>query len=692
MSVNYSNNQQYNYPVNMQGYDLNQLSPQTQASIQKAGTAVKETAQDSFVGSMLSSFGVDTKNPKKAIISILGALGVVFGLSGVLNKAIKNGNFFKLTNKIDDFLANNKVAKSIGEGFKNFADNNRAVKGIKNFFENSSLTKFLKDKKNLVTPKLQLVKQTLRGTKGEVLDTATDTLRAMLKEQDVYSALQKLTKGKVDATAVEKLLSDIKSSPLKKADKSKIFEALRGLTEKGLTKDGKSVIEEVLKSNDGKTEILSSTLKKLTKSDNVDDLVDAVRKIAADDSSKFDNFEKIYSEITKSFRGKDGKIKDVNKFLEAFGENSEFAKIIQQTEGGFMAGQKVNLAEAIKKYAILNGDTATTKAGQKLQQISLRGIEAMSNGVASKTAMGYLMGLYIYNGVMNKTQDAPKGERVSTFADEAVSDMGSYMMLPLAGGLMYKAASLKNWGIKPQNIESLAKAAKDALSAATPEAKQAYKSALKAAKKDGNILQKLVRKTASVLAVGLEKNPLKGNFANKLRGIGGGTLRFIVMMFAISPMLMKPVMKLCHRLFGTPTEVKNEEAKKKAEKQGKSTIDTTPANASKDGSTNYLDMMTNKQANAQNTSINNAPTPAQKQNNSPVQPQGAQNLSQDAIDAKKIKKEDDKSQSKQSISGQRVYVPSTEPTQFPDVQEDTSSLDALFAKADSLEKSVMKNL
>ena len=110
------------------------------------------------------------------------------------------------------------------------------------------------------------------------------------------------------------------------------------------------------------------------------------------------------------------------------------------------------MADALKKVAILKGDGAKTGLGQKAQQILLRGVEGMSNGVTSRSLMGLLMGLGIYNGVFNKAQYAPKGETVSTFAEEAVGDMGSYMLFPVAGSLLYGASTLKYLASKSSQI------------------------------------------------------------------------------------------------------------------------------------------------------------------------------------------------------------------------------------------------
>ena len=216
------------------------------------------------------------------------------------------------------------------------------------------------------------------------------------------------------------------------------------------------------------------------------------------------------------------------------------------------------MSDALKKVAILKGDGAKTGLGQKAQQILLRGVEGMSNGVTSRSLMGLLMGLGIYNGVFNKAQDAPKGEKVSTFAEEAVGDMGSYMLFPVAGSLLYGASTLKYLGSKSSQIatykdglKKLSEQAANGLSKA--DVKAQYKALKQGLNKGVKWYQKPIRALANFLSTGLEDNPVNGKVLKKLKGIGGGAMRFALVMFAISPLLIKPVMAACHKIFGKPT-------------------------------------------------------------------------------------------------------------------------------------------
>ena len=126
MSIGINNNgTNVQYPYNQQNQQLTQqqkdnfgaLSPETQANLQKVSASAKETAQDSWFGNILKGFGIE--DPKKAAISILGAVGVVFGLSAAMNKAVRSGKIFELGKHLDNFAQKNKVVKNISDGIKN---------------------------------------------------------------------------------------------------------------------------------------------------------------------------------------------------------------------------------------------------------------------------------------------------------------------------------------------------------------------------------------------------------------------------------------------------------------------------------------------------------------------------------------------------------------------------------------------
>ena len=88
-NLQYQQYNQQNQKLTPQQQDnFGALSPETQANLQKVGESAKATAKDSWLGNVLKGFGIE--DPKKAAISILGAVGVVFGLSAAMNKAVRS--------------------------------------------------------------------------------------------------------------------------------------------------------------------------------------------------------------------------------------------------------------------------------------------------------------------------------------------------------------------------------------------------------------------------------------------------------------------------------------------------------------------------------------------------------------------------------------------------------------------------
>ena len=159
MSIGINNNgTNVQYPYNQQNQQLTQqqkdnfgaLSPETQANLQKVSASAKETAQDSWFGNILKGFGIE--DPKKAAISIIGAIGVVFGLSAVMNKAVRSGKIFELGKSLDNFAQKNKVVKNISTGLKNI------LKPIKKKFAKSDFSEL---KGHMLTPKNSMTKPIL---------------------------------------------------------------------------------------------------------------------------------------------------------------------------------------------------------------------------------------------------------------------------------------------------------------------------------------------------------------------------------------------------------------------------------------------------------------------------------------------------------------------------------------------------
>lgn len=414
--------------------------------------------------------------------------------------------------------------------------------------------------------------------------------------------------------------------------------------------------------------------------------------------------------------------------------------------------RKVYYSELSNKLKAISQKGATSGLGQSMSKGTLRTLEGLTNRMAGGPA-AMLIQAFCFAQATKAAIDAPKGEKLSTFMENVFQDLGYYLVGATSINLMHSAGGNKYRGMTKESLaryrdlikttneaaktvdEAGFQAAQKALKSAKEESKlllkgvsedalnqykalvaagQLDKKALKAAKKaalksaDIKFWEKPLKFLGKVMSLGLDKfEPIiKHNdgkimrflktLGSKTKGFPGGLGRFVLSMFVITPILIKPIVKLSHLIFGRPT--KSVLDKETDEKEGK--VDTTPApdKSNPQSSTNYLDIMTkNNKANTPQT----AQSPVQPAANAsapiasvPVAPSGVASqpvATDDAIAAKKIKKESD-SENKDSTEVERTYIPSSVATQFPDAPDDYSKVDAIIQKADAVERSALKNL
>ena len=194
--------------------------------------------------------------------------------------------------------------------------------------------------------------------------------------------------------------------------------------------------------------------------------------------------------------------------------------------GNWVPGIKGNLGDSLIKFNAVNGSLADTTLGKLVQKSIIVPTESVSNFVNDKSRLG-LMLCASTMGTFNNMQDAPKEQKVATVADDFVGTVGSIAIAtPLAFKTTYGLASLANLEGK-------------------------------------GIIAKMLKPIGKFFHMGLSaKNPL-------LR-LGGGALRFGLVMFVFSSMFRKPIEKVIHKIFGKPYNAAEEQAKlekEKAEKQ-----------------------------------------------------------------------------------------------------------------------------
>ncbi len=531
------------------GLNVNGTNPLDKINVdsQKVKDAALEKSRQTWIGRITESLASQNLTIGKAIICALGAVGVVFGASGAMNTFIRKGGMFKMGKVVDDFavkmLKNKKIASAVNKSSK-------SVDALKTWFKKTDLGKLFSDNKNLLQPKNQMAAFMSKGTKCEAVDEITDVLKAMVNEGEnrpkeyrgLFGIIRKNISNFMQRFPWEQNAKKVSESNLKKF---------------------KEIVKEL------------PSVKKGTES--VDDIISQILKV---DDGGIDNKFAVYKKIEpalKKYFGYD--IEDKAKLIEYLskGQKGQAAEKIVQRVNIMGLTHKVDLGEAVKKVMILNGETAQTGLGKTAQIASLRSIEGVSNGVTSRSKMGLIMGLGIYWGIMKKIVNAPKGEKSKTAVDEVVQDMGGYMMLPVTAGVLYGAASLMNWGLKPGSFpkfsERAAELAKQYDNVGNNVSKvaimEAYKKLAKETYSQGKWYQKLLRwPSQKILSAGLISKP--SGFLSKFKnGFGGGALRFFAFSMIVSPLLMKPIITLSRAIFGKTTEVKKEEAELKAKKENK---------------------------------------------------------------------------------------------------------------------------
>ena len=229
---------------------------------------------------------------------------------------------------------------------------------------------------------------------------------------------------------------------------------------------------------------------------------------------------------------------------------------------------------------------AKTPLGKGLAKGSLRTLEGLTNGMAGGPA-GTILQAFCFAQAIKEAHEAPKGEKLSTFMHVVVNDLGAYLLFSSSKDLVYMAAGNKYRGMTKEGISAfrefltkvnaselsgqalkIAKAQKklflkgvsaDAVKqfgekvASNPGSmKSAMKEAMKGAPKL-KLWERPLKAAGKIIGGGLDAikaGPMKKY--PKLSGIAGGALRFGLVMFVAAPLLLKPITKICHKIFGEP--------------------------------------------------------------------------------------------------------------------------------------------
>lgn len=264
--------------------------------------------------------------------------------------------------------------------------------------------------------------------------------------------------------------------------------------------------------------------------------------------------------------------------------------------------KKVYFSEFVNKLKAFNNGNKTW-LGRSLPKTLLRVVEGITNGTAGGK-LAIIMAAYFVADAIKNTVNAPKKDKISTFAENNAYNLGWYMTMPLAISLMHRFGGLKYIGMNKENVEAYRKSleefnkkAQEGGFASKDEYKQAkkvLKDMLKGDTKlnpkvDGfakttgksitNILHKPLKFAARMLTVGLEairpfvpKNTSEtGKFFKELgfnfKKGAGYPMRFIVFAVAISPFLAKFFAQGSHLVFGRPAKSVLDEDKETEKKK-----------------------------------------------------------------------------------------------------------------------------
>lgn len=237
-----------------------------------------------------------------------------------------------------------------------------------------------------------------------------------------------------------------------------------------------------------------------------------------------------------------------------------------------------------------------TFLGKKLPAAMLRVVEGITNGTAGGKIAIFMAAMFIAGSIKDAI-NAPKGDKVSTFAESNVNGIGFYLLIPLCMRILNGFGGLKYLGMGKEKVEEYRKAllefnkkadaggfaSRIEHKAAKKELQGMLKGDLKGFKK---VLYAPFRRAAKILAVGLEmprpfsytavteaegmlaktKRILKNEKAWALQK-GLGFLRAPLIMFLVAPPFVNLATRASHLVFGRPAKSLLDKEKPEKEKQ-----------------------------------------------------------------------------------------------------------------------------
>lgn len=506
-------NQNQNTPAFSSGPMTQQVNTQrTGVAIAKTNAKLNHIEQDLF--QKLEKQKIDDINEKKKKKSnnwkAFGlTLATVIGLAALGNKT--SNKMANLGQKVDDLLANQNWYKNISSGFQNFKGK------FKNFFlnnKNDFVRKTSEDFAETYTKrharnKLKMANGYGRGFESIFSLTPPDVVRTSVKKMDAakpgsgLNALKKLV-GEDKAQGIYEQIT--KNS----IDDNRLF--CKQLTD--------AIAENFGARKDGVTDT-----KKLLKI--FEDMQKG--KVNDVDLSEFTNVKMNSGDgILGKFMGDWTSV----NIIDTIGE--KVSKLFGKKWNGFARG---NLGDALVKVNVVNGNLAKTGAGSFVQKCITVPTESISNFVNDKSNMGIFLSTMIFMLYQNMLK-APKEKKIATVADDYIGTLGSLAIAtPLAFGATYKLATMNNL-----------------------EGKTWLTKALKYPGKIFNLGLHTFDKNNNLIKCA------ENGFKNKTKNFTGHTLRFVLIMFVLSSLFMKPVRACIQKIFGKPYDPTEDDKKIEAQK------------------------------------------------------------------------------------------------------------------------------
>ena len=474
---------------------------------------------------------VSAKDSKKLVKSIALTAATIIGVSILGNSKFSVHKMTELGISLSEALNNNKLYSNAAAALKKLKSNtgsflrkSKTIDDIINTLKN-----------NKAIPKLDVTRGYGQGFSSIFALTPIDILKTQfskMKPDECLESLKKLAGSEIKAKKLQSVLMEGRD------------ELGRKLSNKQICKEFTKAIQERFncKTKRELYEILSQLEKgKITGLDGKLNL----------DVSEFTNV--VMNGEKKNAKGIAGLISRVLSlpfdFISEWWHvnlidkaGSKIAKAAGKNWKPFGRG---NLGNSLIKYNVVAGELADTKIGSLLQKSIIVPTESIGNHVNDMSGMGLLLGLNILK-LYNNAQDAPKGQKAATVADDYIGTIGSIAIsTPLAFAATYGLASLGNL-----------------------EGKSIFSKILKV---PGKIFSMGLDPVKNGVPVPKQPKNIFGALAKKISGLSGGALRFGLVMFVFSAMFSKPMYNVIHKIFGKPYD-KQEEIDKQKMEQAKNQV------------------------------------------------------------------------------------------------------------------------